>query len=127
MFLSDDWVLAIDEALDAVTAAGFEPPITIEYHVGGGPEGDRTHQITLGPTGVGARRPSGSGGQAPTVTLSLDWELALAINQGEVSAQEAFLDGRIRLGGDPSSLLIHQEQLTAIDDVVASVRVRTTG
>ena len=136
LFLSDAWVLAVDEALATLAPLAFEPPITIEYRISGGPEGDRTHRITLGPAGIGAHRPPGSDGGEhrdhsadvtdPTVTLSVDWELALDINQGKVSAQEAFLDGRIRLAGDPSALLTHQDQLNGIDDVVASIRVRTT-
>ncbi len=122
LFLSDEWVIAVDEALATLARTEIEQPITIEYRISGGPQGDQAHQVTLRPDGIRAHRPAGK----PTVTLSLDWGLALAINRGTASAQSAFLDGRIRLAGDPGALLSQQHQLSEIDDLVASVRVRTT-
>lgn len=118
LFLGDAWLAAIDEAL-----AGVPPPpdgsrVSIEYRVLGGPEGDTVHQITLGPDRISAHRPLFE----PALTLTLSWDLAVAINQGAVSAQGAFLDGRIRVGGDPGLLPTHQLYLAKIDDTVASVR-----
>ncbi len=121
-FLSDEWLTAVDEALATLAPTLMEQPITIEYQVTGGPRGDQIHQITIGPEGIRAHRPVGE----PTITLSLDWGLAFTINQGTASAQSAFLDGRIRLAGDPSALLSQQHHLGKIDDLIASVRVRTT-
>ena len=57
--------------------------------------------------------------------MTMGWELAMAVNQGRDSAQRAFLDGRLVLGGDPGVLLGHQERLAAVDDALAELRART--
>ena len=92
--------------------------MSIEYRVNGGPEGDTVHQLTFGPQGIRAHRPEFE----PVMTLTMVWDLAVAINQGRISTQEAFLDGRIQLGGDPGVLLAHRHHLAEIDKALASVR-----
>jgi hypothetical protein len=43
-----------------------------------------------------------------------------------VSAQRAFVEGRLRVGGDLSLLVTHQRAIAAVDDALAPVRARTT-
>ncbi len=45
---------------------------------------------------------------------------------GELPAQRAFVEGRLRVGGDLSQLVAHQRTLAAIDDALADVRAATT-
>ncbi|MGF1596280.1 MAG: hypothetical protein ACFCVK_05020 [Acidimicrobiales bacterium] len=120
LFLSDEWLAAADQALAAVRP--LAEPVRVGYRVTGGPAGTSTHRLILGPDRVGAERSDGD----DELALTLDWDLAVAINRGEQNAQQAFLDGRIQIGGDPRILLGHQVQLAEIDDRLASLRARTT-
>ena len=45
---------------------------------------------------------------------------------GDLGAQRAFVEGRLRVGGDLSLLVTHQRALAAVDDVLAGVRARTS-
>lgn len=119
-FLSDEWLAAADTALTELRIGGG-PRWGVGYRVVGGPDGTTDHQLLFADGRVSACR----GSVDASVTLTLDWQLAVAINQGEVSAQSAFLDGRIQLSGDPGVLLGHQHELTAADARLTSLRART--
>ena len=49
----------------------------------------------------------------------------MAVAQGELSAEEAVLNGEITFEGDPMALLSHRRLLTQAEDVFADVRTRT--
>jgi putative sterol carrier protein len=59
------------------------------------------------------------------VTLTEDRSTAVAVARGERSAQEAFMDGEVRVGGDIGELLAAQAALARLGDVFASVRADT--
>jgi hypothetical protein len=59
------------------------------------------------------------------VTFTQDRATASAIASGELSAQAAFIDGRLRVGGDLTSLLERARELAAIEDLFAPVRANT--
>ncbi len=67
-------------------------------------------------------------GPAPEsdITLTCDPDTAASIASGRLSAQRAFLDGRLRLDGDVRSLMAARPALDALADVFAGVRNRTT-
>jgi len=50
---------------------------------------------------------------------------AARIAAGGLGAQRAFVEGRLRVGGDLSLLIRHHKALSTIDDVLAGVRART--
>jgi hypothetical protein len=58
----------------------------------------------------------------PDVTFTQDHATALAIHRGELSAQAAFIEGRLRLGGDLRAVLDRAGPLATIDDVFAAAR-----
>ena len=58
----------------------------------------------------------------PDLTFTQDRATAEAIHRGELSAQAAFMQGRLRLGGDLRRVIDRAAELTAIDDVFASTR-----
>jgi hypothetical protein len=118
-FLSDEWVAAADDALALL--APVPAPLVVGVTVTGGPDGDRSHRLVLGPERVGAEREA----EGASVTMTLTWDLAVAVNQGRTSAQRAFLDGRLVLSGDPVALLGYQDQLAAVDDLLGPLRART--
>ena len=58
----------------------------------------------------------------PDLTFTQDRATAEAIHRGELSAQAAFMQGRLRLGGDLRAVIDRAGELAAIDDVFASAR-----
>ncbi|MEZ5411458.1 MAG: SCP2 sterol-binding domain-containing protein [Acidimicrobiales bacterium] len=119
-FLSDAWVAAADAALARL--APVPAPLVVAVTVTGGPGGEHRYRLVLGPDRVGAE--AGPGPAA--VTMTMTWDLAVAVNQGRESAQRAFLDGRLVLGGDLVVLLGHAPHLAAVDDALAPLRARTS-
>ena len=118
-YLSRAWLERADACL------GDLPPVAeslaVAIAVVGGPDGDRRYRLVLGPDRVGVSPEPDPAG----VRMTLEWADAVAIARGESSAQRAFLDGRLRLGGDSSLLLGHQDALAAIDDRLAELRSAT--
>jgi predicted lipid carrier protein YhbT len=62
-------------------------------------------------------------GGSPDASLRLasDRATAEAIHTGELSAQRAFLDGALRIGGDISRLIAHRSALDAVARALADV------
>ena len=58
----------------------------------------------------------------PDLTFTQDRATAEAIHRGDLSAQAAFMQGRLRLGGDLRAVIDRAGELAAIDDVFASAR-----
>jgi len=76
---------------------------------------------------VGAGRAMfGAGAADPEhVRMEQSWATAVAVATGELNAQEAFVNGHIRLFGDQQRLLAAQPIFGALDAVFADVRDRT--
>ena len=55
-----------------------------------------------------------------------DWETATAISRGELSAQVAFMTGRIRVRGDLPKLVAYGNLFDGVDDVFDNLRGQTT-
>lgn len=60
------------------------------------------------------------------VSFTQDRATAAAIAQGELSAQAAFLAGRLRVGGDLRAVMERAGELGVVDDVFAKARATTT-
>jgi putative sterol carrier protein len=61
----------------------------------------------------------------PDLRFTTDYATAAQIAAGELGAQRAFVEGRLRVGGDLGVLIRHQKALSTIDDALAGVRSRT--
>lgn len=57
----------------------------------------------------------------PTVRFTTDADTARAITDGRLSATEAFMAGRLRVGGDTTALVHHHSLLDGLGDVFAAV------
>lgn len=62
-------------------------------------------------------------GVAPNanVTFTSDLETAKQIRNGELTAQEAFIEGRLRMGGSITDLVSHGELFVALDGALHSI------
>lgn len=63
-------------------------------------------------------------GEAPDadITFTQDRATALAIARGELSAQAAFMAGRLRVGGDLRAVLARARDIDVLDHVFAPAR-----
>lgn len=123
-FLSDEWLTALDEAVrDADLSRDAASPLVIQQVVIDGDEPDaRAYHIDLlaGHVRVRAGRAND-----PTISFTTDRRTAAAIASGSESAQTAFIQGRLRVGGDTRALLDHADELERLDGLFAPVRSAT--
>ena len=59
------------------------------------------------------------------LTFACDYTTAVALARGEVNAQAALMDGRLRLRGDVERVAEMREALVALGDVLGRVRAAT--
>ena len=128
-YLGPEWMAAAGRALaadPALAAALGEVRLTIEQHVTDGPDGDVAWHLAV----AGGRVTLTPGPEPATAPADLrfttDYATAAAVAAGELAAQRAFVEGRLRVGGDLSLLLAHHRALAAVDDALAPVRAETT-
>lgn len=121
-YLSDEWMeragsaLAADQALAGATA---DLDLTLAYEVAGGPGGKRCYALRFD-HGTVALEP-GPHPDAP-VSFSLDYDTAVAVARGDLSAQAAFMQGRLKLGGDVTVLIRDGGALDGVHDALGPLR-----
>jgi SCP-2 sterol transfer family len=124
-YLSLEW---IDELSRAVAADGAMADVAATHVIGvtqvvsDGPEGDVTYHLQV----ADGRAHFGAGAAEPEdVRMEQTWATAVAVATGDLNAQEAFVNGHIRLFGDQQKLLDAQPVFGALDAVFTDVRDRT--
>lgn len=125
-YLSPAWIDAAGAAVAGdgpLGAALAGITLTVEQVVTGGPDGDVTWSLAVD-DGKVALTPGPAA--RSDLRLTTDYATAAAVAAGELGAQRAFVEGRLRVGGDLSLLITHQRALAAVDDALAGVRARTT-
>jgi hypothetical protein len=124
-FLSDEWIDALDAAARAhprlANDAGT-PPLVVQQTVTDTAWGDVSYRLEVRDGEVGVRH---GAVLDPTVSLTTDVATAAAIARGELAAQLAFMQGRLRIGGNVGALLTHQQVLVDFGDLFAEVRAHT--
>jgi len=116
--LSEEWIEEADSALRASELCAPDGKrFAVQQHVG-----EVVFHMAF--DADGARVCSGPAVE-PSVVLSQSWDTAVAIARGELSAEEAVLNGQTTVEGDPLALLSHHMILDRASDVFADVRART--
>jgi len=126
IFLSTEWLQQLDEAArasDSLHALGAVDPFVIEQRVQGGPDGDVAYHFVFGAEGT---RVAPGPADQPDLTVTADYETAVALHAGELNAQQALGSGGLRLSGAPNDVLRRADALRNLDDVFAAVRASTT-
>jgi hypothetical protein len=129
-YLSPEWLtaaaaLVAAEPSLAAAAAGNE--LVVEYVVEDpgedGPGDPVVYHLRLS-GGAAALGP----GAVPDadVRFRCDRATALAVARGDLGAQRAFMEGRLRIGGDVRAIVAAQEVLAAVGDVLAPIRPAAT-
>jgi hypothetical protein len=131
-FLSPEWVEAFNAAVagapvpppaDDAALAARDGRFTVSQVVRGGPHGDVATTLEVTPDGV-HMRPGAD--DAASVTVAIDWDDAVALASGSLSASEALAAGRIRVRGDLGVLVAGQALLTALHPQLAELTAATT-
>jgi hypothetical protein len=124
-YLSLDWIDALSQAVgddEQLRELATTHELGLTQVVDDGPEGDVTYHLQVGD---GEARFGPGAADPEHVRMEQSWSTAVAVANGDLNAQEAFVDGRIRLYGDQQRLLDAQPVFGALDHVLASLRERT--
>lgn len=124
-YLSLDWIDALATAVadsPEMAAVAADHTVGVTQVVSDGPEGTVVYHLQL----ADGRATFGPGAADPEdLRFEQDWTTAVEVATGVLNAQEAFLEGRIRLFGDPPALMANQPVFRALDGAFGSVRERT--
>jgi SCP-2 sterol transfer family len=132
-FLTAEWVRALDDAARQHVSdggrAGDTATLVLEQQVTN-TDGPPTHSESVEfvfqiVCERGAVRVVADGDRPPTLTLVTDRDTAVGIARGTSSAQEAFLQGRLRVCGDVQSLVDHADLMKVMDGAFSAVRGET--
>ena len=118
-FLTPAWLADLDAAGRRASVAP-DLRLVVQQVIPDGPDGQELAYVVEVADGTLSVRPGRA--DHPDVTFTQDRATALAIHRGELSAQAAFIEGRLRLGGDLRSILDRAGSLASIDDVFAAAR-----
>lgn len=125
-YLSPEWLVAaaaLVAADPALAAAAAAHELVVEYRVdaprGDGPGEPVVYHLRL--SGGAAALVPGTAPD-PDVRFRCDHATALAVARGELGAQRAFMEGRLRIGGDVRAIVAAQEVFAAVGDVLAPIR-----
>ena len=124
-YLSLAWIDELSPVVagdDEIGRLAGQHEIGVTQVVSDGPEGDVTYHLQV----AAGRARFGPGAAEPEhVRMEQSWDTAVAVATGDLNAQEAFVNGHIRLFGDQQRLLEAQPVFGALDAVFADVRTRT--
>lgn len=124
-YLSLEWIDELRRAVDAderIRELADSHEIGFTQHVTDGPEGTVVYHLQVG-DGTAS---FGAGPADPEhVRMEQSWDTAVAVATGKMNAQDAFINGHIRLQGDQQRLLESQPVFGALDSVFAAVREHT--
>jgi SCP-2 sterol transfer family len=125
-YLSARWIDAARHAIAAdpsLPAALAGITLTVEQTVEDGPDGTVSWHIAI-TDGAASLVPGPA--EKPDLRFTTAYATAAAIASGALAAQRAFVEGRLRVGGDLSLLTAHQRAIAALDDALAAVRAETS-
>ncbi|HEX6417053.1 MAG TPA: SCP2 sterol-binding domain-containing protein [Acidimicrobiales bacterium] len=125
-YLGPEWMDAARRALAAdgtLRAALAGVTVTVEQVVEGGPDGTVVWHLHIDD---GAVDLVPGPADAPDLRFTAAYDTAAQIATGSLAARQAFIEGRLRLGGDLALLVTHQRALGSVGDALASIRPATT-
>jgi putative sterol carrier protein len=125
-YLSEQWFGEVAAALDGRggdAPGAAEVRLVLQELVTDTPDGDVAYSLRIEDGRLALR--TGDHGDAD-VTISQDYATAVALHRGEVTLQDAFMHGRVKVAGNISALLAHHDALAHLDPLPAATRATTT-
>lgn len=125
-YLSLDWIESMSAAVSGnaeLQSLAGTITLGITQVVTGTPDGDVTYHVQL----LDGRASFGAGA-APQedVRMEQSWDTALKVARHEVPAQEVFVKGLVKVGGDIQKLIPADPVFAALDVAFETVRQQTT-
>ncbi len=117
-FLTDAWLDELDAAAQGAELPPM-PPLALQQVVPDGPAGEVAYALVVADGALKVHRGRVA---KPDLVFTQDRATAEAIHHGELSAQAAFMQGRLRLGGDLRAVIDRATDLASVEDVFARVR-----
>ena len=118
-YATPEWIAAFDRALAVgETGSGDGVPLVVQYLLDDAPADCLPYALRI--TADGVRVVPGVADDAG-VTFRQSYATAVAIAQGERSAQRSVLDGSVVITGDATQLLGRATLLGAIDQAVGTL------
>lgn len=124
-YLSDEWLAAVQRAADgdlSLTQATADLELSVEQRVTGTPRGDIVFHVVLD---HGASTFGSGPLDDPDVVFTQSYDVAAQIGRKDLSAQAAFMVGRIKVSGRIDRLHAAAAGLDKVNDVFGSVRAST--
>ena len=109
-------------ASDAMREAARHYSIGCTQVVTDGPEGNVVYHLVVGD---GEARFGAGPAEPEDIRMEQSWATAVAVANRELNAQEAFVNGHIRLYGDQQKLIDSQPVFGALDAAFQTVRENT--
>ena len=124
-YLSLEWFRVLSAEVERsapLREAAAHHDIAVTQVVSDGPEGDVTYHFV-----VGDGQASFGAGPADDedVKMEQSWSTAVAVATGQMNAQDAFINGHIRLFGNQEKLMESRPVFGALDRVFATVSKQT--
>lgn len=124
-YLSLAWIRELTREVaesEILTDLARSHEVGVTQVVTDGPEGDVTYHLQVrdgeASFGAGIADPE-------DVRMEQNWVTAVSIATGAANAQDAFVNGNIRLFGDQQALMAAQPVFAALDHIFATVREHT--
>jgi putative sterol carrier protein len=122
-FLSEDWAADVTAALNA--HEGFRNAIgsaelSIQFNTADAPDGEVDYYLHA--SGGAAQLGIGTI-ESPDVTVKQSYDTAIAVSQGELNTQTAFMTGKLKVSGNLAKLMMHQGAIQQWSAAVSSLSV----
>lgn len=125
-FLSTEWIAALNEVVSndpklREASAGVQLVLQQRVTDLSGP-GIAWHVLI----DDGDARVVAGEAESPDVTFTQDRDTAVAVGTAQLSAQAAFMLGKLRVGGEVTKLIENRAVFDGLDDLFIGVRASTT-
>ncbi len=123
-FLSDDYLSAATEALaanESFQGVIVNVDLTIQFTVTDTPSGDDIDYTLKIADGTAGLYPGVD--EAADVTVTNSYDTAAGISKGQVNTQMAFMQGKLKVGGNMAALLMNQNVINEFATALSTLDV----
>jgi putative sterol carrier protein len=122
-FLSDEWLSEVETRLnsnDGFQTAAKGQAARLQQQISGSPMGDVTYGFVLD----GGKVSMAKGEiENPEATVSQDYDTAVAVSKLELSGQQAFMQGKLKVAGNLMKIMQLQGTLAAMPPALEGLEV----
>lgn len=122
-FLTADWAQEVTDALnqhEGFNNAIGSSELKFQFVTEDGPDGEIDYYLSAA---NGSATMALGEIDSPDVTVKQSYDTATAISKGEMSAQTAFMTGKVKVSGNLAKLMQHQSVLSQWSAAVSSLDV----